>query len=442
MIERLVIHRFRGIREGLLENLGKVNLLIGPNNSGKTAILEMLYLGGTSGREAALILEGVPQEVSVLQATTSVRQDFLGLEPLPRLRQRHGYKGGWPGHPAEVTSEGGLAVDLKALTKMSDIPELRLETPLEEWSAKQTLKFFKKDKDRLALFSIDRQKQRNFPAALIPTYFEKIDRVETGRWHYLWEPDWVYRWNQQAFVDHFAVWSETGVYPQADRVLFFDFHMANAHFTERFANWTYQEIPGFENHITQVLGRIFPALHGAGVNIKPVPGSKSRSWTAYVEMDGRHPIEIDQFGDGVRHAFKAVAAILALAETVDEQHPGLFLWEDPELFMHPESLGHLLREVIKLIRSKPVQIVISSQSLETIAHVTNHFETEFKALQKTLRAYRLELEEGRLYAATFRYENLYSWLQQGMDPRFWGVAQLPFSYRYCSRQDEIAEEEL
>ena len=57
MIERLVVHRFRGIREGVLQDLGKINVLIGPNNSGKTAILELLYLGSVSGRAAQLILD-------------------------------------------------------------------------------------------------------------------------------------------------------------------------------------------------------------------------------------------------------------------------------------------------------------------------------------------------------------------------------------------------
>jgi AAA15 family ATPase/GTPase len=33
MIERIIIHRFRGIRQGHIDHLRKVNLLFGPNNS-------------------------------------------------------------------------------------------------------------------------------------------------------------------------------------------------------------------------------------------------------------------------------------------------------------------------------------------------------------------------------------------------------------------------
>ena len=42
-IDNLTIHRFRGIRDLTLENLGQINLLVGINNSGKTTVLEAIY---------------------------------------------------------------------------------------------------------------------------------------------------------------------------------------------------------------------------------------------------------------------------------------------------------------------------------------------------------------------------------------------------------------
>ncbi len=41
-LERIKIHRFRGVRDLDLDTLGQVNLLVGPNNSGKTSVLEAI----------------------------------------------------------------------------------------------------------------------------------------------------------------------------------------------------------------------------------------------------------------------------------------------------------------------------------------------------------------------------------------------------------------
>lgn len=43
-IDDFTIHRFRGMQEAKLENLGQINLLVGGNNSGKTSMLEALSL--------------------------------------------------------------------------------------------------------------------------------------------------------------------------------------------------------------------------------------------------------------------------------------------------------------------------------------------------------------------------------------------------------------
>ncbi|NEP07494.1 MAG: AAA family ATPase, partial [Okeania sp. SIO4D6] len=41
-IDNLTIHRFRGLRDLTLEDLGQINLLVGVNNSGKTSVLEAI----------------------------------------------------------------------------------------------------------------------------------------------------------------------------------------------------------------------------------------------------------------------------------------------------------------------------------------------------------------------------------------------------------------
>lgn len=47
-MEHLRISHFRGIQQGELRGFQKLNLLMGPNNSGKSAVLEALYLLGST----------------------------------------------------------------------------------------------------------------------------------------------------------------------------------------------------------------------------------------------------------------------------------------------------------------------------------------------------------------------------------------------------------
>lgn len=62
MIERLILSRFRGIHKGVLKDMRKINLLVGPNNSGKTTILEALYWLSISDKRCRLRADTLPVE--------------------------------------------------------------------------------------------------------------------------------------------------------------------------------------------------------------------------------------------------------------------------------------------------------------------------------------------------------------------------------------------
>jgi hypothetical protein len=54
MIESLEISNFRGFQSLKLKNLSRINILVGDNGSGKTALLESLFLAGGLGPEIYL----------------------------------------------------------------------------------------------------------------------------------------------------------------------------------------------------------------------------------------------------------------------------------------------------------------------------------------------------------------------------------------------------
>ncbi|MGQ9529647.1 AAA family ATPase [Chloroflexus sp.] len=401
MIHRLAIHRFRGIRQGIVEDLAKINLLIGPNNSGKTALLELLYLAGMSNRQCTLITPSI--EPSARPALTLAPTDMLGYEPLVRLRERHGYRpDGYEGYEIWLNENDDLSVQLTTLP---------IKHPLHEFRLAGT--FAKRDLARLALFTV--HGQHDLPPQMIPSFFDE-QRVlpEAGHWHYLWDQRWVYRWSPQADIDRIGIWSTEGDMPK--HVLLFDFHAANAHFTPTFAQRTYNKMAGWEIQIAESLMRVFPAWQGIRVSIKPALDTKG--WTGYLEFPDQAPLEIDQFGDGARHAFKVLATLIALIHRTGESQPGLFLWEDPELFMHPATLGRLLDEVVRLIAERPVQLFLSTQSLEVLAWLMNTLESEHNLIKaEDVRTLRLELVEGTLKIKNLKGDALVAWFDLIGDPR-------------------------
>lgn len=427
MIKRLFIHRFRGIKEGILDDLGQINLLIGPNNSGKTAILEMLYLGSLAHRSCSFVNSYL--EPSAWPAKTLDIYDFLGLEALKRIRQRHGEPEDWKECPADVTADGSLAITLPNVPDNYPLREFELAAPLDSPGRRRT--FSKKDIQRISLFQLEPWEGYEVPSDLIPPIFQKHDvRLENGFWSYLWEDTWVYRWKRSEGIDYFAVWAMEGVRPTY--VAFFDFHTAEQHFTQQFAQWAKNQPWNWMEKIKAHLVKVFPALESMNVEIDDAPGGQQGE-TGYLRgLEGR--LLIDHFGDGARHAFKVLASLIALSETVDEEHHGLFLWEDPELFMHPTSLNRLLQEILKLTKDKSIQVFISSQSIETTALLTAHIRK--MEMQSGYRVLRLDLQDGKLFVAKYNYDNVMAWFKAGMDLRFWEAIDLPISYCYLNPEEE------
>jgi hypothetical protein len=432
MIKRLVIHRFRGIREGVLEDLGKVNLLVGPNNSGKTAILELIYLTGVSKRPCGLVLE----DGTAFTATAPEPYDFLGFAPLSRLRQRHGHREKWKDSPVVQTKEGGLAVTLVDLPDSHPLHKFRLAAPLPEEGHTKGGNFTEDDLSEVVFFSLDRQK--DVPSDMIPDGFvEQGVKAEESRWYYLWQPEWIYQWDRQKPIDALAVWAENRTMWDSERVLLFDFHNVHGHFTKRFVNWAYENVPDWYEQVAESLIRVFPAMKDAKTEVNDAPDGQ-RGKTGHIRFPGRTPLPVDHFGDGTRHAFKVLASLIALTAVVDDKHPGLFLWEDPELFMHPESLGQFIKEVLNLVKDKPIQMLISTQSMELLAWIgkmmeENHLKSEY------VRTYTVDLSDGELIYNLFEGRDFIDWLSSGFDPRERTgklIDILPLSWRLKTKKEK------
>jgi len=397
--------------------------LVGPNNSGKTALMEMLYLTAVSGRPCSLESTSINKSLS---ARVPVERDFLGLQPLPRLWRRHGEPEKWKNPSGSVSDAKALYYRL-SLGEDHFLNDFRLIPPPSgeiEFGG-----FSREDLSTLSLFKLERSKE--IPFELVEPYLGSDLEIEEHLISYLWYPPFV--WRQKGL----AVWALKGKEPDPGRILFFDFLTVHEHFQQEFFDFAFHNVADWEEKISESMAKIFPEMDGAQVTLK-VHGKIKGMVTGYVKFPGQLPIPIDAFGDGVRHAFKVLAVLLALTELTGDNHTALFLWEDPETFMHPGALHRLLKEVMRLLKGKPVQVFIATQSMEAIASVAEILKKQSGNLIKPedFRLYRLYLENGILKSSTFYERNLQAWLTSSKDPRFWESPDLPFIYLHLGEDEE------
>ena len=421
MIEQLSIHRFRGIRQGRLADFGKLNLLVGRNNTGKSAVLEMLYLTTASQRECAFASERLDLgENTAIAAYAPDPKDFFGHAPWGRIWRRHGQPTIWEGNPVHLSDDQSLACLLKSLDDEHPLRAFRLIPPPSE-DIREYGGFSKADVHSVASFGLS-SAVSPLPVELLPGNLHRhpdSDELPT-RFTFTWYPSVIHANSHNgrpSADDALAVWAMGGQGPFPRYVLFFDFHTAHDHFTSSFRNMAWKTVPNWYEQIEAALGRIYPELASCRVEIAPVESSpESDGYTGFIRLPGGLPISVDHYGDGTRHAFKVLSSLIALKAIASEKAPALFLWEDPELFMHKTAIEALLKEVVNTVRNAPIQVFICTQSREVLSIIARMTETAFIPADD-IRAFQLRLPDGRLEAQPFVGETLAVWMEYGLDPR-------------------------
>lgn len=438
MIERLIISRFRGIRKGVIKDIGKINLLVGPNNSGKSAILEAIYWLSVSGKNCGIYSRDLPELKDKdglsysRKAFVPVETDLLGLSPCSRIWKRHGKSESWKEAPGTVSEDGILVYNIPHLKKDDPLKSFRLIPPQTE-EIRDVEKFDEKTLSTTGVFVLD-----NFKGAddILKCYLPDLypEEFSSGAQYkcfaFTWYPDFIHRGNS------FGVWGIEGETADADCVLFFDFHATGDHFTKEFW-WTMRDVPDWRNQLTRAFGKVIDDIDEFRVSIEPHP-ALSEIMQGAVEIEGKGTVPIDDFGDGARHAFKVLAGLTVLADRCEDGKEGIFLWEDPELFMHSKSLCRLIKEVVEIVKDKPIQVFISTQSLEVIAFFARVLK-ERQELQDKIRAFRMKLVDDELITAHFKYSNLDAWLKHGLDLRFWD--QIDVIMHYQVGESDLEDEE-
>ncbi|MGK7945416.1 MAG: ATP/GTP-binding protein [Microcystaceae cyanobacterium] len=122
-LNSLYIHQFRGIRDLELKDLGQFNVLVGVNNSGKTSVLEALYL-----YLAPLIQMQWFSLIQLRDDQLSALDSLLWLFPQDKSTSTH--------HNISISSHGVYAVksiksNYSIFDKIKDFQQKKLEKSIE-----------------------------------------------------------------------------------------------------------------------------------------------------------------------------------------------------------------------------------------------------------------------------------------------------------------------
>jgi len=81
ILDSLEIHNFRAFEHLLIEKLGRVNLIVGKNNVGKTSVLEALrFISDSKSNEVIKEILAARNEFAFLELTLDLEDDRLGAE--------------------------------------------------------------------------------------------------------------------------------------------------------------------------------------------------------------------------------------------------------------------------------------------------------------------------------------------------------------------------
>lgn len=418
MIQQIEIHNYRGIRTGKLTRLRQFNMFVGPNNSGKSAVLEVVYLAAAAGKPATLTISDGNRSESY--QVTLLAEDMLNQYPSSHLVTRH--------KQDEVPQEGNrLNQEVLRVT----ISDKEIPLPMFELTANGK-PLTENDAKNINLFRLPP------PTPEQAVRLADLANQFTGRSIENWSADQVLTFCWQRELTHFykgsASWWVSGDLPPAYHVLLYDMLTVQEHIPLAFYERMLATVPGWTQKIAQSFGRIFSLSRPFTVQFLPTKQNHQgiQGWIAPEESSA---LPIDSWGDGARAAFKLLTPLIALSYLATADKPGLLLWEEPEMFQNPLTLEKLLREVVELVKDKPIQIFMVSHSLEVIAHVTKMLQDNILQADNVI-TYLLNLEHGQLQSTWFDADNLIGWLKTGLDPRVWGEFVPPVQFRLSLEEEE------
>jgi len=339
MFKNIKIANFRGIKEGAIEDLARINLLIGQNNSGKSTVLEALILA----RAPIKLMDRLERHgiQDLLKRRVSDRANLDFRELWYRLDTDNKIELG-------LEFADGDAISLK-------VGEPAMDYEFETRSRQGTLS---KGKSGASPSTDSVHWQSVGSGSTVNLYPRVIEYLKA-----------------QAL-------SEENVKALGETMLIDADYIHKMESIER-SLWQDIKAQRKDIEIRQTLNETYD-LNIENLSFIPYVSNKFK---LYAEMPN-YSVPLDDLGEGFRYALAILSTMVMLEHTA-------LLIEELEVHQHPEALNRLLTAIFKVAKRNDIQLFITTQSLELINYALEASEKE----NLEIKLYHLSLDkEGTLSA--------------------------------------------
>jgi AAA15 family ATPase/GTPase len=356
-LENVTIHQFRGLRDLELKDLGRINLLVGLNNSGKTSVLE------------ALSVYCHPLDIKVWLSTANQREQDIGvyrirlLDAIKWLFTHNSASIVEPDKPIILISSTGLFSVKKLIASYEEMEQISLseesnirnisneeeieneDTPRVKKGIKLKIEVFADDGYQLSLFGE--------PPACITDFL-------------LWEDERFYRLPGKREPSL----KTSVVTPSSHRSEVGQFRLLSEATFQNFKADVIQLLQQMDNNISDI-------------EILLPPESMSSRFNIYIQHKKLGLAPVSTFGDGIRR-------LLHIALKLASVKGGILLIDELESTIHTEALQSSFQWLVKWCTEMDVQLFATTHSLEAVDALLEVTESD-----SDLVLYRLEPKEGK-----------------------------------------------
>ena len=369
-IDNLTIHRFRGIRDLTLENLGQINLLVGINNSGKTTVLEAIYTYCNSLDPLAWLNTAWRREIKSSRKSKLESLKWLFPQNIQN-NSDYFYQG-----ETKVSGNGNFGVvELKATYQ--EFEEIWDSTKDSNEEDEEENLMDDRDNDNNEVRRGADLKLTFTPSKLI----YKLDIFEDK--------------NQELPISkEFKIWENqplTILNKYRSNWLSVDTITPFSHRTEQLQIKLLTDaiLKNLKPEIVELISMIDSEI--IDLDILDPTGKNSRLYVIHKTL-GFTPLSA--FGDGVRR-------LLFMALTIAKLKDGILLIDELETAIHTEALLSSFSWLVKWCREMNIQLFATTHSLETVDAMLNASELKndlvlYRLYQKDLETQAIRIDQVKL----------------------------------------------